>query len=98
MKMSWYCDVCGKVIKFGEEEAYELLYWPENDDCAQIKGWHGSCYRSTKSCDDCAKFRRPTCVSDPTLGFCEEGMFGDLMASEMNESACRHFKDKALIR
>lgn len=37
------CKICGEKIRFGEEEAYELLYWPENDDCSQVAGFHARC-------------------------------------------------------
>ena len=45
------------------------------------------------TCDDCAKFKRPTWVSYD-LGICEEGMFGDCEASDPNEGTCEHFKQK----
>ena len=45
--MSCYsnCAVCGKRIEWLEEEAFELLYWPKDDDACQIKMWHAKCYR-----------------------------------------------------
>lgn len=47
-----------------------------------------------KTCGDCGEFRTPTWISDPELGLCKQGMFGDCEASDKNESACRFFKEK----
>lgn len=45
MTRKWFfqCKACGGDIRFGEEEAYELLHWPKDDDCAQVAAWHARC-------------------------------------------------------
>jgi hypothetical protein len=37
------CTACGEDIRFGEEEAYELQYWPKDDDGVQVAAWHARC-------------------------------------------------------